>query len=202
MVCLQSLSRRLCGVPNIDLSYLKRHTTYTSGLSESDAHIVAFWEVLESFSQAELRKFVKFACNQERIPSAGGEQGGNVQHVPPFPMKLAPPDDAGKRAGSLDQRFIRAETCMFMIKLPQYSSKVSTVHALALTSGFTREPVGNNEDSTAASRQLSRGSVGGLVLTRVTVSAKSIRYLNHDFILKRMALNNEIKASDIEIDGR
>eukprot|EP00045_Choanoeca_perplexa_P018473 m.292787 g.292787 ORF g.292787 m.292787 type:complete len:4258 (-) comp17829_c0_seq1:6294-19067(-) len=122
-VSSMGLSRRLCGLPDIDLNYLKRHTTYTSGLGESDTHIIAFWEVLESFSQAELRKFVKFACNQERIPSAGGEQGGTLQHVPPFPMKLAPPDDAGKRSGDLDQRFIRAETCMFMIKLPQYSSK-------------------------------------------------------------------------------
>ena len=84
--------------------------------------------MLESFSQEELRRFVKFACNQQRIPSGTSANGTNTNiHVPPYPMKLAPPDDVGRRGGHIDQRMIRAETCMFMIKLPQYSTTVGNL---------------------------------------------------------------------------
>ena len=43
-----------------------------------------------------MRKFVKFACNQERLPSRCTCQDGNPHtadvHVPPYPMKIGPPD--------------------------------------------------------------------------------------------------------------
>lgn len=55
---------------------------------------------LNSFSlfQDELRKFIKFACNQERIPFGLPCRDGmkdNETHVPPYPMKIAPPDGRG-----------------------------------------------------------------------------------------------------------
>ena len=49
-------------------------------------------------TQEELRKFIKFACNQERIPFGHTSRGGGedrVVHVPPYPMKIAPPDGQG-----------------------------------------------------------------------------------------------------------
>ncbi|XP_041456057.1 probable E3 ubiquitin-protein ligase HECTD4 isoform X4 [Lytechinus variegatus] len=112
---------RMCGRPHVDLAMLKAHTMYQVGLVETDTHIEFFWQALDSFSQEELSRFIKFACNQERIPSTCPcRQGGNeAAHVPPYPMKIAPPDGP---SGSPDQRFIRVETCMFMIKLPQYST--------------------------------------------------------------------------------
>ena len=61
-------------------------------------------------------KFIKFACNQDRIPMVGPEESS---HIPPYPMKIAPPD---RREGEQDQQFIRVETCMFMIKLPRYTT--------------------------------------------------------------------------------
>ena len=109
----------VCGYPHIDLAYLRQHTTYASGLTPSDAHVEAFWAVLAEFSQEELRKFVKFAANQERLPA----DGGTDVHQPPLPMKIAQPDPDESQANA-DQRWIRAETCMFMLKLPRYSSKV------------------------------------------------------------------------------
>ena len=48
--------------------------------------------------QDELRKFIKFACNQERIPfGLPCREGGkdSETHVPPYPMKIAPPDGRG-----------------------------------------------------------------------------------------------------------
>jgi len=126
----QDMELRICGEADISLATLKANTTYNSGLEASDAHIVFFWNTLESFSPTELRMFVKFACNQERLPS--NSTGGN--HVPPYPMKIAPPDTSSPqqsrhggrskaRDSPADEKFIRAETCTFLVKLPQYSTQ-------------------------------------------------------------------------------
>ncbi|XP_013780547.2 probable E3 ubiquitin-protein ligase HECTD4 [Limulus polyphemus] len=118
----QDIEMRICGVPETDLEFLKSHTIYHVGLTETDVHVEYFWNALESLSTEELRKFIKFACNQDRIPSTCPCKDGQADaaHVPPYPMKIAPPDC---RPGSPDSRFIRVETCMFMLKLPQYSSQ-------------------------------------------------------------------------------
>ena len=89
---------------------------YQVGLMETDRHVQFFWNALESFSQVsqlfcwlelslhtvpccfqdELRKFIKFACNQERIPFGHPcREGDSNMHVPPYPMKIAPPDGRG-----------------------------------------------------------------------------------------------------------
>ncbi|XP_016414650.1 probable E3 ubiquitin-protein ligase HECTD4 [Sinocyclocheilus rhinocerous] len=87
---------RTCGLPDIDLEFLKAHTMYQVGLMETDQHIEFFWAALEMFTQEELSKFIKFACNQERIPfTCPCKDGGpDTAHVPPYPMKIAPPDGA------------------------------------------------------------------------------------------------------------
>ncbi|KAK3084084.1 hypothetical protein FSP39_007865 [Pinctada imbricata] len=115
------LELRTCGLPAVDLDFLKAHTMYQVGLMETDRHIEFFWNTLENLSQDDLCRFIKFACNQERIPQTCPCRGGGADttHVPPYPMKIAPPDGQG----SPDSRFIRVETCMFMIKLPQYTSQ-------------------------------------------------------------------------------
>ena len=102
-----------CGQAFVDLSFLKKHTIYQVGILEDDPHVVNFWAALASFSQEELGKFIKFSCNQDRIPMSGPTESSQI---PPYPMKLAPPDN---REGDPDQKFIRVETCMFMIKLPR-----------------------------------------------------------------------------------
>ncbi len=38
---------------------------------------------------------------------------------PPYPMKIAPSDKPNENQNN---QFIRVETCMFMIKLPRYTS--------------------------------------------------------------------------------
>lgn len=116
-----NMELRVCGLPYIDLDFLKAHTMYQVGLTETDQHIEFFWTALESFGQDDLGRFIKFACNQERIPQTCPCRDGSsdTAHVPPYPMKIAPPDGPG----SPDNRYIRVETCMFMIKLPQYSTQ-------------------------------------------------------------------------------
>ena len=107
---------KFCGQPIVDLKFLKCHTIYQVGITAEDQHVLQFWAVLESFTQNELAKFIKFACNQDRIPMVGPEESS---HIPPYPMKIAPPD---RREDEQDQQFIRVETCMFMIKLPRYTT--------------------------------------------------------------------------------
>uniref|UniRef100_A0A8D2MD56 HECT domain E3 ubiquitin protein ligase 4 n=1 Tax=Zonotrichia albicollis TaxID=44394 RepID=A0A8D2MD56_ZONAL len=131
---------RTCGLPYINLEFLKAHTMYQVGLMETDQHIEFFWSALEMFTQEELCKFIKFACNQERIPfTCPCKDGGpDTAHVPPYPMKIAPPDGA---AGSPDSRYIRVETCMFMIKLPQYSSLDTMLEKLRYAIHYREDPL-------------------------------------------------------------
>ncbi|KAG8456143.1 hypothetical protein GDO86_002079 [Hymenochirus boettgeri] len=131
---------RTCGLPYINLEFLKAHTMYQVGLMETDQHIEYFWTALEMFTQEELCKFIKFACNQERIPfTCPCKDGGpDTAHVPPYPMKIAPPDGA---SGSPDSRYIRVETCMFMIKLPQYSSLDMMLEKLRYAIHYREDPL-------------------------------------------------------------
>ncbi|XP_045152627.1 probable E3 ubiquitin-protein ligase HECTD4 [Echinops telfairi] len=136
----REMELRTCGLPYINLEFLKAHTMYQVGLMETDQHIEFFWGALEMFSQEELCKFIKFACNQERIPfTCPCKDGGpDTAHVPPYPMKIAPPDGT---AGSPDSRYIRVETCMFMIKLPQYSSLDIMLEKLRCAIHYREDPL-------------------------------------------------------------
>ena len=112
----------LAGCDNvIPLSYLRANTIYQAGLSEADEHIRFFWAALESFSPRQVQRFLKFACNQDRVPMSATSPPG-----PPFPMKIAPAAAAAAREGDgvaeADATQVRVETCMFMLKLPAYST--------------------------------------------------------------------------------
>ena len=108
----QELEDLFCGSEFISLPYLRTRTIYQAGLTEDDEHIQFFWSALESFTQKELQRFVKFACNQDRLPV---DLEGGI--VPPFPMKIAPfPHNENDKAN------IRVETCMFLVSLPRYST--------------------------------------------------------------------------------
>ncbi|PFX24720.1 putative E3 ubiquitin-protein ligase HECTD4 [Stylophora pistillata] len=132
---------RTCGQPSLDLGFLKAHTCYVAGVKDTDVHIEYFWNSMESFSQDQLRKFVKFACNQERLPSRCTCQDGNPNtadvHVPPYPMKIGPPDGRGPS----DARYIRVETCMFMVKLPQYSTQEIMTEKLLYAINCREDPL-------------------------------------------------------------
>uniref|UniRef100_A0A8D3DKM7 HECT domain-containing protein n=1 Tax=Scophthalmus maximus TaxID=52904 RepID=A0A8D3DKM7_SCOMX len=140
MLSPREMELRTCGLPYINLEFLKAHTMYQVGLMETDQHIEFFWTALEMFTQEELCKFIKFACNQERIPfTCPCKDGGpDTAHVPPYPMKIAPPDGA---AGQPDSRYIRVETCMFMVKLPQYTSLDVMLEKLRYAIHYREDPL-------------------------------------------------------------
>ena len=74
---------------------------YQVGLMETDTHIQYFWRVLESFTAEQLNGFIKLASNQERLPHTCPCRDGGTEtaHVPPYPMKIAPPDRPGIEMG-------------------------------------------------------------------------------------------------------
>ena len=112
----QYLEQRVCGKPYIDLDLLKRHTEY-SNVSADAAHIKFFWQVLEEWNQEDLRKFIKFAWAQERLPSSDeGFQRGS--HKVRMLIKNVVLDNKQNP----DHRFPKADTCFFNLELPPYSS--------------------------------------------------------------------------------
>ncbi|XP_059095573.1 probable E3 ubiquitin-protein ligase HECTD4 [Tigriopus californicus] len=126
------LELRVCGSPKVSVKLLQSHTIYQAGLTVDEEHIQFFWNALESFTDRQLTRFIKFACNQERLPLAnvktitnkfssekGKDEDGSTLHIPPFPMMIAPSD---KGDVQVEQQNIRVETCMFMLKLPRYPS--------------------------------------------------------------------------------
>lgn len=125
------LELRVCGSPRVSVQLLQKHTIYQAGLTVDEEHIQFFWNALESFTDRQLSRFIKFACNQERLPQPNLTDTSKVSddpsederaptlHTPPFPMMIAPSD---KGDVQVEQQNIRVETCMFMLKLPRYPS--------------------------------------------------------------------------------
>lgn len=106
--------KAICGDgPSIDVELLKRNTRYRI-VDGTEAHIRYFWEVLEEFSQADRRAFLRFAWGSDRLPPSS--------HFPESAqMKIFPSAYDGTEG--LDGVLPEAETCFFILKLPRYGSK-------------------------------------------------------------------------------
>ena len=90
---------------------LQEHTEYgtTSDDYKKDSPLIKmFWEVLESLSEDEQRKFIQFCWAQDRLPINDSN----------FRLKVLP-YDADK---DQDKQLPEASTCFFNFKLPKYSS--------------------------------------------------------------------------------
>ncbi len=72
------LSVLVCGKNELNLSLLRRHTQYRCGVSETDQHIQWFWQVMEDFSDAERRLFLRFAWGRERLPVCKASSTGFI----------------------------------------------------------------------------------------------------------------------------
>ena len=74
-----------------------------------DTFVRYFWRVMESFSDDERSKFLKFVWGRTRLPKEGDEGWTR-------PFKISP-----KTGG--DEKLPIAHTCFFQIELPEYSSE-------------------------------------------------------------------------------
>ena len=106
----QELELMVCGRAEIDIKFLKQNTVY-QGCAATDAHIVMFWEVLESFSQEERRLFIRFVWGRSRLPTSSAN----------WKQKFTITAFAGGHAG--DDHLPNSHVCFNSIELPRYSTK-------------------------------------------------------------------------------
>jgi len=102
----RDLQERVCGVPEVDLENLKRHTTYKNCTS-TNLHVGYMWEALESFTQKQRRSFLRFVWGRSSLPTVEKwERSFTVQLL----------------SGTDDSRLPCSHTCFFTLDLPTFSS--------------------------------------------------------------------------------
>eukprot|EP00466_Bigelowiella_natans_P003560 jgi/Bigna1/53732/estExt_Genewise1Plus.C_230121 len=126
----EELEQKICGTRDIDVELLKRHTEYGPDVDPNAPHIRYLWKILREFSQHQLRRFVKFAYAQERLPST--DDGFNYPKIrmlvksSRYASSSAGSSDGkqgGRRARQQDDALPHADTCFFNIEIPAYSSE-------------------------------------------------------------------------------
>jgi len=114
ILCADELEQIVCGSTVIDIKRLKENTEYDDDVSPEDSHIVAFWEVLEEFSEEEKSAFLRFVWARPTLPPKNT----------PFSQKMKIQSAVGDDLGAKPDTYLpKAHTCFFSINLPHYSSK-------------------------------------------------------------------------------
>lgn len=96
----------LCGVQDLDFAELRGVTKY-DGFPEGSKVIDWFWEVLNSFSDVDKKKFLMFCTGSERVPVGG----------------LSKMRFAIVKQGPDSDRLPTSHTCFNVLLLPEYSTK-------------------------------------------------------------------------------
>ncbi|XP_039287848.1 E3 ubiquitin-protein ligase HERC2 [Nilaparvata lugens] len=108
------LETMVCGSPDIPLNLLKSVATY-KGIDVHSPLVQWFWEVMEEFSNQERSLFLRFVWGRTRLPRTIADFRGR-DFVLQVLDKYSPPD----------QFLPESYTCFFLLKMPRYSSKVSS----------------------------------------------------------------------------
>jgi len=112
------------GQPFIDVEDWKQNTMYQGGYNENSMVIKWFWEILSSFSQENLGKFLQFCTGTSRVPLGGfSVLESNRSEIAKFCI-VSVNYQYGRH------NFIRAHTCFNRIDLPQFPNKQSLEQAL------------------------------------------------------------------------
>ncbi|KFG29294.1 HECT-domain (ubiquitin-transferase) domain-containing protein [Toxoplasma gondii p89] len=102
------LEYRVCGDRVVDLDLLRSHTA--CGSEELKATL---FEVLETFTNDQLQRFLRFVSGRSRLPSSGSDWRMAVDYEIPEGQRVPPIDD---------NRLPTAATCGFRLLLPRYTS--------------------------------------------------------------------------------
>ena len=102
----RELERRVCGLPDVDVSQLQRIAQFEGTYSESDEYIQTFWQVLRELSGQERKQLLGFVWGRSRLPA-------NCET--PFVIDSSSMGDG-------DGQLPTSHTCMFQLHLPRYSS--------------------------------------------------------------------------------
>ncbi|MGH0129301.1 UNVERIFIED_CONTAM: hypothetical protein FKN15_004780 [Acipenser sinensis] len=110
----------------ISLDDLKKFTNYSGGYSATHPVIKTFWEVVESFTDEEKRKLLKFVTSCSRPPLLG--------------FKELYPAFCIHNGGSDLERLPSASTCMNLLKLPEFCDehlmRNKLLYAIESSAGF------------------------------------------------------------------
>ncbi|XP_057959070.1 E3 ubiquitin-protein ligase UPL6 isoform X2 [Malania oleifera] len=115
----------------LDVDDLRSHTNYAGGYHSEHYVIEMFWEVLKSFSLENQMKFLKFVTGCSRGPLLG------FRYLEPlFCIQRA----AGNASEEALDRLPTSATCMNLLKLPPYRSKLQLetklLYAINADAGF------------------------------------------------------------------
>ncbi|XP_034947102.1 ubiquitin-protein ligase E3C [Chelonus insularis] len=109
----------------VDVDDLKQHTNYTGGYAPDHPTIMAFWRVVEGFSNKQKGQLLKFVTSCSRPPLLGFKELD-----PPFCIH---------HAGTID-RLPTSSTCMNLLKLPEFPDEVTLreklLYAIQSGAGF------------------------------------------------------------------
>ncbi|XP_015210396.1 ubiquitin-protein ligase E3C [Lepisosteus oculatus] len=110
----------------ISLEDLKKFTNYSGGYSATHPVIKIFWEVVESFTDEEKRKLLRFVTSCSRPPLLG--------------FKELYPAFCIHNGGSDLERLPTASTCMNLLKLPEFCDehlmRNKLLYAIESSAGF------------------------------------------------------------------
>ncbi len=155
------LRDRVCGAGEVDLELLKRHTDYASNVDMTGPVIANFWTALEGFSHPQRRGFLRFATGSESLPYNDAEFTGR--------MSISFMDCAT----SVDQYHIYADSCMFNVSLPQYTSlavmRQKLLFCATMDVGMDGDTVSKEE---LATRQAAAARVAGDVVEEDAAAAQ------------------------------
>ena len=103
----EDLEEYICGSPELNLQLLREKTRYDSYESDSPC-IINFWKALESFSEEEKRKYLRFVSGRTRLPDP---RNIAFEHK----IALSPINQP-------DMQMPTSSTCYFTLNLPNYST--------------------------------------------------------------------------------
>lgn len=117
----QEMEKIIVGSQFIDLKFLKKHVIY-SDFNENDLIICQFWEVLASYNEKTLKKFVQFVTGNDRVPVIGLDK---------WKITIL-------KNGCDTERLPSSQTCFNSLLLPEYSSKEKLAKKLNTAIMFTK----------------------------------------------------------------
>jgi hypothetical protein len=112
----EELELMVCGRPKIDLQLLREMTVYV-GCSEHDAHIRAFWHVLQSWTEERKSLYLRFVWGRSRLPTSKSSWGDMYHKISTFEV------GSSSRTSTADDLLPRSHTCYFSLDLPRYSNE-------------------------------------------------------------------------------
>ncbi|XP_074535241.1 E3 ISG15--protein ligase HERC5-like isoform X2 [Halichoeres trimaculatus] len=88
----EELQAVMVGQENYDWDVFKQNTVYEAGYHAEHPHIIIFWEVFETLTDEEKKKFFLFVTGSDRVPFMGMESIKMIISVLPFATDIHQPE--------------------------------------------------------------------------------------------------------------